>query len=128
MKGGVEIEITASAGGFSTSGSYVVYIGPNGTTSDVACYSGVSGNAYACVPESDTLLKCITPPLDRNNDLYLTVVSGADSGQLSSACGIPALMAIEDSFFDQWFIFRKHWTGWYNTGARELSLEERRDT
>jgi hypothetical protein len=127
-KGGVVISISASAGGFSTSGSYVVYIGPNGTIADAPCYSGVIGNAYACTPESAILLKCVTPPLDRDSDLYLTVVSGADSGQLHSSCGIPALMAIEDSYFDQLFETRKHWTRWYDTGPRGLDLEPRQDT
>lgn len=126
-KGGVVISIEASAGGFSLSSSYQVYIGPNGTAADAPCYSGVVGNAYACVPESDVLLKCVTPPLERNADLYLTVISGADSGQISSSCGIAALMAIEDSYFDALFIIRKHWTRWYDTGPRSLDLEPRQD-
>lgn len=127
-KGGVVISIAASAGGFSLTSSYQVYIGPHGTNADAPCYSGTIGNAYACVPVSAILLQCVTPPLDRDNDLYLTVISGADQGQLHSSCGIPALMAIEDSYFDSLFEIRKHWPRWCITGPRSLDLEPRQDT
>jgi len=124
-KGGALISIAAAAGGFVLTSSYQVYIGPNGTVADPPCYGGVIGNAYVCVPTSGILMQCVTPPLERNADLYLTVISGADSGQLH---GAPALMAIEDSYFDTLFITRKHWTRWHITGPRGLDLEPRQDT
>ena len=121
-KGGLVISIAAPPAEFSVTSSYVVYLGINGTIADDPCYSGVIGNAYACTPVSDILLTCVTPPLPRSDAIFLTVVSGVDSGQIAS------LDAIEDSYFDQLFEMRKHWTRWHDTGPRSLSLEPRQDT
>ena len=128
INGGLEFTIT---GTFSTSVDYSVYLGINGSDADALCYSGVMGQGYVCratLSGGIYTISAVTPILPRSTAIILTVKFGADEGNFSAGCGIPAIWAVEHSYFDQLFEARKHWLPWHDTGPRGMTLEPRQDT
>lgn len=122
VRGGSAVSIVGVA--FSTSGLYLVYIGPTGDNTDEPCYSGVSGSGYLITPDSATAMSCVSPPLDRGTSHILSIYSSpaGDEGHYGTL-----LTAAEVMHRDLVFEVRRSWTRDMDTGPRDLELEPRMD-
>lgn len=115
--GGVELTITGS---FELDVPYRVHVGPLGTTSDPACYSGVPAQGTSCYPFSITELKCYSPISDVGSNYEVTVV---DLVTLSTDQLVNAITVLPQQFGTSVYSLRKMFPTFYKTGPRSLGAE-----
>lgn len=109
------------AGEFPINVAHFVYVGPTGTVSDPACYSGVSGQGYACYSIDGTTLTAYGPRLSLGLSQYNLLVTQPSNG-LTAA--LPSSFVVRAPFFySQVFALRSVLPPHYATGPRSLDAE-----
>lgn len=119
VEGGTKLTLVGVVGTFNLTDTYNVHIGPNGDSTDPACYAGAT-LGESIKPTSDTQIECGTPILEDGTLPKVFIVNennGADFVVVDLA-----LTVIERSYSTRLFSIRRLFAPNRSVGAREMSL------
>lgn len=121
--GGAKFSVFGDFTGMLGTG-YRVHIGPNGDSTDPACYSGVVGQGTTIYPVSVQELRCYLPVLEPTDgspyDVFVVqVLDALENGVLAGA-----LEVLPAQYYSRVFNLRSVFPPFYRMGPRNMSLLE----
>lgn len=107
-------------GTFEPGHRYSLHIGPLGSASDPACYSGVPGQGNTIYPWTTGILRAYSPMLDPTGGPYKVYVVDIDTSENHTLVAV--MTVVYRDFRSSVFTLRKvlplHW----RTGPRDIEL------